>query len=77
MKRARKAKRVARKPAAPIAMLVAINRLERAVAVLSCLAFAADAGAELDFAPVALAARDLLDGVLTDLAPLRGPGVRP
>lgn len=66
-----KAKRVAVKPAVPIATEVAVARLERAIAILSCLAFAADEGAELDLGPVAIAARDLIDKVIHDLAPLR------
>lgn len=64
-----KAKRAAAKPTAPIATQVAVARLERAIALLSCLAFAADEGAELDLGPVAIAARGLIDDALATLAP--------
>lgn len=74
MKRSRKAKRAAVKPAAPIAMQLALKRLERAVALLSCLEFAATAEAELDLGPVAFVARDLVGDAMLKLQALATAG---
>jgi hypothetical protein len=79
---ARKAKRAAVKPIRRLTRLVSVPemvlkrigvaqiRLRRAQDVLTCLAFAADEGAELDFGPVAIAARDQIDQALDGLSSL-------
>lgn len=77
MSRAKSARK-ARRPAAVVlpenalrVLQVAAIRLARANGVLNCLDVCARYDAELDLGALALAARDLIDKVLDDLAPLR------
>lgn len=82
MSRARKGRRARSatgNPAASVLTLgdrstlkVAQRRLGRANDVLNAILFCAEAGAELSLGSLAIAARDLIDRVLDDLARLSG-----
>lgn len=65
--------------ALPQPLQVKINvtrrRLQRASAVLSCLAVAADEGAEIDVSDVAIAVRDIVDHAVDALEPITLYGV--
>lgn len=83
MKRA-KAKRAAKKPA-PYSVLTTLDasrlrvidrRLQRCCDLMSCIDYCLENGAELDLNALALAARDLLDTVRADLAPLCAQAVQ-
>lgn len=82
-RKARKAKPAAKKPAPiivsqhDVARIGAMEiRLSRANQVLNCLECLADHEHEVDLSSLAIAARDLIDKVLDDLAPLRREAVR-
>lgn len=77
MKRAKKAKRAAMKPASTFALNARCastfrlidERLQRCCDLLSCLDYCHDA--ELNLGSLALAARDLIDTARDDLRPFR------
>lgn len=77
MSRAKKAKRAAKKPALGIREVDRLDmiddRLQHACDLMTALNYIAEQeDADLDLGALAIAARDLLDRVRTDLLPIRG-----
>lgn len=75
MSHARKAERVAKKPRFVVTLRtvskleVVEQRLRRVCDLMSCIDHCQEA--ELNLGSLAIAARDVIDGVIDDLAPLR------